>query len=304
MKTIFKTLLPITILVSLCSLTMACPSSLPDHRSFLTKLPDSQKLNTLGLIGTHDSATYDIYILAAQTQLKTITEQLNGGIRALDMRVRRTSNVFAMHHDLIYLGMMFGDIVKQVRDFLKSNPNELVIMFMQEEYTAEGSTMDECEILENQYIKENGDLFVQHWSVEDTIGQHRGKILLARAHRGFWGCTTSLNCEEQNQWKITFSFTRTDKWNAIAAFQDKIFEENSQRSCYINYMSAHGGIIGPNSIANKFWKDTRESQGIEGNPGMNYRMTKYFRNPKNTLYIVMADNPLPQLVDKIVLSNF
>ncbi|CAG5092883.1 Similar to plc: 1-phosphatidylinositol phosphodiesterase (Staphylococcus aureus (strain NCTC 8325 / PS 47)) [Cotesia congregata] len=304
MKTIFETLIPITILISLCSLAMACPSSLPDHRSFLAKLPDSQKLNTLGLIGTHDSATYNIYILAAQTQLKTITEQLNGGIRVLDMRVRRTNNVFAMHHDLIYLGMMFGDVVKQVRDFLRSYPNELVIMFMQEECNAEGNTMNACEILENEYIKENGDLFVQHWSVEDTIGQDRGKILLARAHRGFWGCTTSLLCQEQNQWEITSSFTHTDKWNAIAAFQDKIFEENSQSLCYINYLSAHGGIIGPNTIANEFSKDTREFQGTEGNPGMNNQMTKYFRNPKNTLYIVMADNPLPQLMDKIVLSNF
>ncbi|KAH0563680.1 hypothetical protein KQX54_004472 [Cotesia glomerata] len=187
----------------LCLPAIACPPALPDHRYFLTKLPESQ-INTLALIGSHDSATYNTLTLAAQTQQRSITEQLNA----------------------------------------------------------------------------------------------------ARGNNDFGLCAVSLHCDQQNLWKITSTFTRTAKWNAISAFQDKIFNANSSESCYINYLSPHGGIIGPNTIANKFWSDILEFSGTGLRPGMNYRMIKYFRNIKNTLYIVMVDNPLPQLLDKIVISNY
>ncbi|KAH0537412.1 hypothetical protein KQX54_000325, partial [Cotesia glomerata] len=283
----------------LCSPTIACPPALPDHRYFLTKLPESQQINTLALIGSHDSATYNTLIFAAQIQQRSITEQLNAGIRVLDIRVRRIENVSAIHHDSIYLGMMFGDIVNEVWKFLRRHPYEFVIMFLQDEFYSESSTMSECEILENRYIKIYGNLFVQFWPVEDTIKEHHGKILLARGNNGFGLCTVSLHCDQQNLCKRTSTFTRTAKWNAIAAFQDKIFNANSSESCYINYLPAHGGIIGPNTIDNKFWSDIPEFLGTGLRPGMNYRMIKYFRNPKNTLYIIMADNPLPQLLDKM-----
>lgn len=292
------------VMMTLVSLTVACSPTYRDHSYFLTDLPGRQKINTLALIGTHNSGTYKTLVLAAQTQLLNITAQLKAGVRVLDIRVRRIENVFAMHHDFVYLGMMFGDIVNQVIEFLREYPFEFVIMLMQEEYVSEENTMTECEILENKYIKGLGNLFVQFWSVEDTIEKHRGKILLARGNKGFGKCTASLFCEQQNRWKITPSFTRTEKWKAIASFQDKMISTNSLNPCYINYLSEHGGIIGPNTIANKFLREPAYFLSEESPPGMNYKMTKYFRNPKNTLYIVMADYPLPRLLDKIITSNF
>ncbi|XP_057332078.1 1-phosphatidylinositol phosphodiesterase-like [Microplitis mediator] len=226
-----------------------------------------------------------------------------------------------MHHGFVYLGMMFGDIVNQVIEFLREHPLEFVIMFMQNEYVSEATTMTECEILKNKYIKPLGNLFVQFRSVTDTIGKHRGKIWLARGNNGFEKCVASLACEQQNQWKISPTFTRVDKWKTITSFQDKMFNRDDKRkaivsfqdktfityftkSCYINYLSAHGGKIGPNTISNKYLKEPAYFLQEEDPPGMNYKMTKYFRNPKNTLYIVMADHPLPQLLDKIVISNY
>ncbi|CAD6208700.1 GSCOCT00014010001.2-RA-CDS [Cotesia congregata] len=306
MKTKFEAL-PIVILGILCGFAGACNSgqTFQNHKNFFSRLPGAQKLNTLALIGTHDSATYKSPLLIAQTQTLTITEQLHAGIRVFDMRVRRIDNVFTMHHDLIYLKLRFGNIINDVKNFLESYPHELVIMFMQEEYVAENSNMNECEILLNKYILQNGgeNLFVQNWSVEDTIEKHRGKILLASSHRGFRQCTTNLPCREQNKWELSSSFQRPEKWKAIKDLQYAIIDSVIRNLCYINYLSAHGGVLGPYEIANH---DSYESIINERFrvPGINQRMQKFFCNYGTVLYIVMADYPTTELIDVIVNSNF
>lgn len=306
MKTKFVKL-SIMILGILCGFAGGCSNpSFPDHRNFLRRLPETQKLNTLALIGTHNSATYNTPILPAKTQVLTIVEQLNAGIRVFDMRVRRIENVFMMHHNLVYLGMPFGDIINEIRGFLESYPEELVIMFMQEEYEVDNSNMNECEMLVNKYIEQynNRDIFVQNWSVTDTIGEHRGKILLASSHRGFRQCITTLPCREQNEWQISFGFNRKNKWDAIVDLQEAIVDPNRRSLCYINYLSAHGGTIGPQEIANEYWHDGYYLGASTAVPGINTRMHDYFFNYKNALYIVMADYPPPELIDKIITSNF
>ncbi|XP_014298661.1 1-phosphatidylinositol phosphodiesterase-like [Microplitis demolitor] len=181
------------------SLSVAWSIIYRDHSYFLTDLTGTQKIKTVALIGTHKSATYKTFILAAQSQQLNITEQLKAGVRVFDLRVRSIENVFAMHRNLVYLRMMCGDIVNQVIEFFKEYPFEFVIMFMQKEYVSEAYTITECEILENKYIKPLGNLFVQFWSVTDTTEKYRGKILWACGNRGYGKCVATLACEQQNQ---------------------------------------------------------------------------------------------------------
>ncbi|XP_014296498.1 1-phosphatidylinositol phosphodiesterase-like [Microplitis demolitor] len=163
------------------------------------------------MIGTHNSATYKTSILAAQTQQLNITEQSKAGVRVFDLRVRSIENVFAMHYDLVYLGMMFGDIVNQVIEYLREYPFEFVIMFMQKEYVSEANTMTEFEILENKYIKLRDNLIVQFCSVDGIIQKDRGKILWVRGNKGFGKCAATLACDQQNLWKVSPTSTRDDK---------------------------------------------------------------------------------------------
>ncbi|KAH0557913.1 hypothetical protein KQX54_012793 [Cotesia glomerata] len=277
MKTKFEAL-PIVILGILSGFARACnpPLISQGHKNFFSRLPGAQKLNTLALIGTHNSATYKSPLPIAQTQSLTITQQLHFGIRVFDIRVRRIDNVFTIHHDLMYMELAFGNIINDVISFLESYPQELVIMFMQEEYVAENSNMNECEILLNKYILQhnNQKYFVQNWSVEDTIEKHRGKILLASSHRGFWQCTTKLPCREQNEWKLSSSFTLY-----------------------------HNVIMSPYEIANyPHQSSVNRKRFIQ--PSINQGMSEFFCNYGNVLYIVMADYPTTELIDTIVNSNF
>ncbi|XP_044593525.1 1-phosphatidylinositol phosphodiesterase-like [Cotesia glomerata] len=306
MKTKFEAL-PIVILGILSGFARACnpPLISQGHKNFFSRLPGAQKLNTLALIGTHNSATYKSPLPIAQTQSLTITQQLHFGIRVFDIRVRRIDNVFTIHHDLMYMELAFGNIINDVISFLESYPQELVIMFMQEEYVAENSNMNECEILLNKYILQhnNQKYFVQNWSVEDTIEKHRGKILLASSHRGFWQCTTKLPCREQNEWKLSSSFTLYHKWRAIIYLQHAINISNPKSLCYINYLSAHSVIMSPYEIANyPHQSSVNRKRFIQ--PSINQGMSEFFCNYGNVLYIVMADYPTTELIDTIVNSNF
>ncbi|EPJ3802877.1 hypothetical protein OND84_002125 [Morganella morganii] len=87
------------------------------------KLP----INQISLPGTHDSATgtYSEGIGEGgmvKTQDDSVYEQLNSGIRFIDARCRHISNSFAMHHGIIYLNKMFGDILNECKRFFAGKP--------------------------------------------------------------------------------------------------------------------------------------------------------------------------------------
>lgn len=218
-----------------------------NRQRFLSELPDSLAINKLALIGTHDSASTKNFPFT-QTQVLSIKRQLESGIRVLDLRVRITDNKFALHHGPVFLNIMFGDAIIQVNNFLYDNPDEFVIVFLQEEYERYNSNLNPCQILEN-YIADFGLLVVMDWSLYDIIGNHRGKILLTTAGTGFKSCLTPLSpCEVQNTWKID---NLLQKRQLIREHQDKMFRRNIYSPCYINYLSGNNpwNLISPVQVA-------------------------------------------------------
>jgi 1-phosphatidylinositol phosphodiesterase len=71
----------------------------------------------------------------------SLADQLNHGIRYVDIRCRHIQDVFAIHHDAFYMGINFGAGVRDVCiSFLTANPTECIIMQIKEEYTASDNT--------------------------------------------------------------------------------------------------------------------------------------------------------------------
>ncbi|XP_057340630.1 1-phosphatidylinositol phosphodiesterase-like [Microplitis mediator] len=256
-----------------------------NRQRFLSELPGSLAINKLALIGTHDSASSKNFPFA-QTQVLSIKRQLESGIRVLDLRVRITDNRFALHHGPIFLNLMFGDAILQVNNFLYNNPDEFVIVLLQEEYRRRNSSLNPCQVLRN-YIDDLGLLAVMDWSIWDNIDYHRGQILLTTTGTGFQSCLTPLSpCEVQNTWKID---SLLQKRQLIRENQDKMFRKNVYSPCYINYLSGNNPweLITPAHVAT----------------GVNFMMRNYFRNPHNTLVIILADFPGQELIDTVNYSN-
>src|SRR5207302_1134087 len=83
--------------------------------------------------GTHDTMAFyggD----AAQTQTMSLANQLESGVRVLDIRCRHIADVFAIHHGVVFQKVFFGDVLNDVIAFLKKNPSETVLMRVKEEY--------------------------------------------------------------------------------------------------------------------------------------------------------------------------
>ena len=64
-------------------------------------LQDSLNIAQINLPGTHDSCAYRVqFPMLSKCQNTTITEQLNSGIRFLDIRVEKEGNKLKLVHDI------------------------------------------------------------------------------------------------------------------------------------------------------------------------------------------------------------
>ncbi len=89
--------------------------------------------------GTHDSGCRND-IAFCQTHTYSIYTQLMDGVRFLDIRCRHIHDTFAIHHGLVYCGIVFGDVLNDCVKFLNENPSEAILMRVQEEYKEEQCT--------------------------------------------------------------------------------------------------------------------------------------------------------------------
>ena len=110
------------------------------HTRWMTALPDDIPISELSIPGTHNSAAINTTRSTRWAcQDHSITEQLNRGIRLLDIRLKpkprnRTEIDFEFktcHGRLSLLGanefQSFDDVRKECSDFLKENPGETII---------------------------------------------------------------------------------------------------------------------------------------------------------------------------------
>ncbi|MFD9501094.1 phosphatidylinositol-specific phospholipase C [Streptomyces sp. NPDC060035] len=99
-------------------------------------LADATPLQRLTIPGTHNSgARYGGPWTECQNT--TVAEQLNSGIRFLDIRCRISGDAFAIHHGASYQNLNFDDVLVACRDFLAQRPSETVLMRVKQEYSEE-----------------------------------------------------------------------------------------------------------------------------------------------------------------------
>ncbi len=183
------------VLAFLLPLTTVSAAVNPDDvkgNNWMSFIPDSFKVTEFSVPGTHDSAARYIEDAftpdsAAKTQNLTIKEQLNAGVRFLDIRCRHIGNACALHHGRVYLSLNFSDVLNDVYEFLDNNKTETVIMSVKEpEHDAKDNSrsfdktfkayLDEPAAKDKWYIK-NSLPILEALGTENGV---RGKIVLVR----------------------------------------------------------------------------------------------------------------------------
>lgn len=128
----------------------------------------SVRINNLSIPGTHDTMAFyggD----AVQCQTLSLEKQLNAGIRAIDIRCRHISDIFAIHHGCVFQNAYFGDVLNTVARFLDEHPKETILMRVKEEYEAEKCDRSFEETFVDAYWLPYEKYF---WHTSDNLGNY------------------------------------------------------------------------------------------------------------------------------------
>ncbi|MFT4543257.1 MAG: 1-phosphatidylinositol phosphodiesterase [Planctomycetota bacterium] len=290
----------------------------------MNAIPDSTKINRISIPGTHDSGSDRVGTLASAPRMASeialcqawdIREQLDAGIRFLDIRIRPDGDVFTIQHGAVNMLYEFGEVMEWIRAFLAVQESECILMrVMQQGATAKGA---DCKAVWNKYMVERGygDLFWQPnpGSKEyiPKLGEVRGKVVALRNHGN---CPAGYGirydwCLTQDTYQITATGRgestedgdRSHDWTVTLARKHELVRDHlrvanasaaSTKQFYLNYASGTGGLFAPPSVvANSVLPD------LYATVATNYASDSF-------IGIVAMDYPGSWLIYRIIQSNF
>ncbi|MFD0023359.1 phosphatidylinositol-specific phospholipase C [Streptomyces sp. NPDC058382] len=154
-------------------------------QDWMSGIADTTALQRLTIPGSHDSgARYGGPWTECQNT--TIAEQLNSGLRFLDVRCRITDGSFAIHHGASYQNLMFGDVLVACWDFLAAHPSETVLMRVKQEYSEESDAA--FRTVFDDYLDGRGWRTLFHIDPAlPSLGEARGKVVLLADNGGLPG---------------------------------------------------------------------------------------------------------------------
>ncbi|MGW5851507.1 phosphatidylinositol-specific phospholipase C [Streptomyces sp. NPDC055254] len=154
-------------------------------QDWMAGLADSTALQRMTIPGTHDSGARQggLYVACQNT---SIAQQLDSGIRFLDVRCRVTGGSFAIHHGSFFQNLMFGDVLAACAGFLAAHPSETVLMRVKQEYSEDSDATFRAVF--DDYLDSRG--WRPLFRIADTLpalGQARGKVVLLADNGGLPG---------------------------------------------------------------------------------------------------------------------
>lgn len=165
-----------------CSLLSLFTS--PKLESWMKSIHDSIPISALSIPGTHNSPTCFRALPSIRCQAVSPREQLENGVRFLDIRVQIGQPV----GDLILVHDAFGisltgnkylrDLIEDTQKFLDRNPSETVIMSLKREGSSNQTDQQLSCVLHDHYAGDSNQ-----WYTEPrlpALGECRGKIVLIR----------------------------------------------------------------------------------------------------------------------------
>lgn len=208
---------------------------------WMAQVDDGTRLSELNLPGTHDTMSIksgDIW----QNQTMTLREQLDSGIRVLDLRTRYTGGTdFTMHHGMINQDTDFGaDVLHVIDAFLDTNPSETVIFRLTPTDESDSTDKSYEEVLAELISQYGGGRHWQEDSDNPTLADMRGKfVILDQGITGDWGINY-WSQDIQDDYSMGTNWDLHSKWESVKAHMEKA-ENGSRDTLYMNYLSASGG---------------------------------------------------------------
>jgi 1-phosphatidylinositol phosphodiesterase len=103
------------------------------HSSWMRDITDDTRVISLSVPGTHNSCSIDGPLGFSKTQDLDLSDQLNAGVRFLDIRLSHYQDNLFVHHDVVHMGKCYGDVLAVCSSFLKRYPSEVILMSVKDE---------------------------------------------------------------------------------------------------------------------------------------------------------------------------
>lgn len=160
---------------------------------WLSMVRDETKVCKLTIPGTHDTMTgmgfYQpvlkyIFNTTAISQVSTLEEQMNSGLRFFDIRPVVSTDTIAkkkilrLTHGISELDLTFEWTIDQLQSFLKAHPSEFFIVKLQFDNGFEDQKELYSLLSDVLHMPKYQGLFVENWRPDITVSEMRGKILL------------------------------------------------------------------------------------------------------------------------------
>ncbi|TFK72218.1 PLC-like phosphodiesterase [Pluteus cervinus] len=153
-----------------------------DASAFLSDFPDTLPLSSLCLPGTHETIAFHGWpISQCQSGSTLLDQQLQQGIRFIDIRLALVSGKLITYHGIYPERTLFQDILTSVHNFLTS-PNSsretLILSIKQEDYNTT-PLPDFSNAVHSEITQGPGGMDM--WFLKNkipTLGEVRGKVIL------------------------------------------------------------------------------------------------------------------------------
>ena len=174
--------------------TIAYAYDLPTPATdWLGMVKDETKVCKLTIPGTHDTMTgmgfYQpglkfVFNMTAISQVSTLDEQIQSGLRFFDIRPVVSTDTIAkkkilrLTHGISELDIAFEWTIDQLQSYLKAHPTEFFIAKLQFDNGFEDQKDLYFLLSEVLHLSKYQGLFIDNWRPDITVGEMRGKILL------------------------------------------------------------------------------------------------------------------------------
>ncbi|XCB29033.1 phosphatidylinositol-specific phospholipase C [Arcanobacterium hippocoleae] len=312
----------------------AASQFIEQYQDWMITIPDNRRLSDISIPGTHDTMAYSATLPfkdIVRTQTMNLRQQLDSGIRYLDIRLSHEGDVFKIYHGSVYLGVSFNDVLETISQYLTQFPTETILMRVKQEHSRvpDKSMWD----LFAKYDQAYPGLF---WNRSlnntdnPTLGQVRGKVVVLS---DIWGLSQGISyarLPKQDNYHLTTNWDLYSKWSDV---KQEIYRANSDRSgkIHLNHLSGSGGAF-PYFVAsghsNPETNASRLSTGYT-TPGFRHMYPDFPRTAvflgiatisfegTNTLAadylqqnsisqagVVIADFPGERLIDAVIQCNY
>lgn len=242
----------IAVAISISAASFLC-GAFAAGNNWMGDINGNTPLSRISIPGTHDSgARCEPLSGTAKCQNATIAEQLDCGVRLLDIRCRHINNSFDIYHGATNQHLTFREALDQVTGFLHANPGECVILSVKEESTPSAATRS-FEATFDSYVATDSERWWLGMSVP-ILHTVRGKIVLLRrfgalAGKGInattWPDNTTFLANNLRVQDAYQAGDNTTKWKHIGNALSSAFADNNADILHLNFASGYQpGLFG------------------------------------------------------------